>query len=161
MKPNKSRPQYSTTFGFQKESMLVSYVPKKEKAVILLSTMHSDSAASIDPETGDKNKPEVITFYNKTKGGVDSADKKTAATCARRTNRWPIMAVFYSLLNKACLNAFIIHVSNKNKDHRQARRDFLRDLGKQLIRSQLHERLSDRRGLQTELQKVVEACAFF
>ena len=80
--------------------MIASYVPKQKKAVIMLSTMHSD--ASIDKMTGDKQKPSVATFYNSTKGGVDIADKKCAATsCSRRTNRWP-MSLFYSLINKVC-----------------------------------------------------------
>ena len=39
----KLRPEYSSLFGFQKRNVaLCSYVPKKNKAVILLSTMHSD-----------------------------------------------------------------------------------------------------------------------
>ena len=108
MMPNKNRKSLSSQFGFQKEMMMVSYVPKPKKAVILLSTMHSD--ASIDKTTRDKQKPSVVTFYNETKGGVDTANKKCAATfCSRRTNRWP-MSLFYSLVNKVCLNSFIIYV---------------------------------------------------
>ena len=45
---------------------------------ILLSKMHSD--ASIDESTGDKQKSSVLTFYNGTKGGEDTADKKCAVT---------------------------------------------------------------------------------
>ena len=44
----------SSQFEFQKEMMMVSWVPKPKKAIILLSTMHSD--ASIDGTTGDKQK---------------------------------------------------------------------------------------------------------
>lgn len=50
-----------------------------------LSTLCDDS---IDPDTGDKYKPEVITFYNSTKGGVDVVDQmKTEYNVTRKSNR--------------------------------------------------------------------------
>ena len=58
--PNKSRLEFSSLFGFQKNCTLVSYVSKKRKAVILLSTMHH--APNV---TSDKiMKPEIILDYN-------------------------------------------------------------------------------------------------
>ena len=65
---------------------------RKNKCVILLSTMHNDGA--IDPDTGDTKKPEIITFYNFTKGAVDVVDELSALyTIARISNMWP-MAMF-------------------------------------------------------------------
>lgn len=49
---------------------MCSYMPKKNKAVILLSTMHSDMAVSNDA----KKKPDIISYYNKYKAGVDTMD---------------------------------------------------------------------------------------
>ena len=49
---------------------LVSHVSKKNKAVILLSTMHHSS--KIDEET---KKSEINLYYNSTKGGVDTLDQ--------------------------------------------------------------------------------------
>ena len=47
--------------------MIASYCPKKGKVVTLLSTMHLvKGTESLGPE----KKPEVITYYNATKGGV-------------------------------------------------------------------------------------------
>lgn len=46
---SKNREINSSLFGFQKDCTI--YVPKKNKVVILLSTLHND--ASIDQETGD------------------------------------------------------------------------------------------------------------
>ncbi|KRZ96624.1 hypothetical protein T08_10095 [Trichinella sp. T8] len=70
---------------------LVSYVPKKNKNVILLSSMnHDGSIVSI----GQREKPEIVLFYNKTKSGVDHADQ--LAQCyntARKSRRWPL-AIF-------------------------------------------------------------------
>eukprot|EP00064_Thunnus_orientalis_P025106 superscaffoldBa00011911_g25432 len=72
MKPSKSREVHSTEFGFNDNLTMVSYVRKKGKAVVLLSTMHHDKVVD---ENSRKKKPEVITFYNKTKGGVDTTDQ--------------------------------------------------------------------------------------
>lgn len=59
------RPEYSIVFDFQKDKTIVSYVPKKYKNVILVSSLHHDD--NIDEETNNKSKPEIITYYNKTK----------------------------------------------------------------------------------------------
>lgn len=65
--------------------------------------MHYDD--EIDEETGDKKKPDIITFYNWTKIGVDLVDQLCQNyNVARNTKRWP-MDVFYNLLNVAAINA--------------------------------------------------------
>ena len=48
MGPNKSRELYSSIFAFHENITMCSYVPKKNKPVILLSTMHSDIAVNED-----------------------------------------------------------------------------------------------------------------
>lgn len=68
--PSKHRDIGFTLYGFAGQNTLLSHVPKKNKAVILLSSMHHTEA--IDKSTG---KPEIIEFYNKTKGGVDEIYK--------------------------------------------------------------------------------------
>lgn len=50
---------------------MVSYVQKKGKSVVILSTMHNDKAVD---ESNPKKKPDVIQFYNKTKGGIGTMD---------------------------------------------------------------------------------------
>ncbi|KAJ4434657.1 hypothetical protein ANN_23222 [Periplaneta americana] len=70
---NKGREVLSSEFAFKDYTTLVSYVPKKNKAVVLLSAMHHDK--SIDSQSP-KKKPEIILQYNKTKGGVDLMDQK-------------------------------------------------------------------------------------
>lgn len=49
--PKKSRKRESSVFGFQKDSMLVSYVPKQNRAVILLSTMRNNIFAFLFNKT--------------------------------------------------------------------------------------------------------------
>lgn len=39
---------------------------------IAMSSMHNDD--KIDANTGDKQKPEIVTYYDRTKNGVDLID---------------------------------------------------------------------------------------
>ena len=54
-------------FGFQKDKLLVSFVPKRNKAVMLVSSMRDSGFR--DEAT---KKTEIILGYNMTKGGVDT-----------------------------------------------------------------------------------------
>jgi len=90
---SKKREVYSSIFAFQKETTIVSYTPRKNRNVLLLSTMHNDDA--IDPSTGESRKPEIITFYSLTKGAVDVVDEMSATySTARKCNRWPMVIFF-------------------------------------------------------------------
>ena len=62
-KASKARNIDTSIFGFNNSLTLVSFVPKENKAVILLSTSHH--APEINSTT---NKPEIILDYNKDKG---------------------------------------------------------------------------------------------
>ncbi|CAH1995715.1 unnamed protein product [Acanthoscelides obtectus] len=65
--PNKQRSIGSSLYGFTSDITLLSYVPKKYKAVLLVSSMHHNEG-----KVGESGKPEIIDFYNLTKRGVDS-----------------------------------------------------------------------------------------
>ena len=67
---SKNREVGSSLFGFQDGLTIVSFVPKYNKAVLLLSSKHHDS--QVDNQTG---KPIIILDYNKTKGAVDTIDQ--------------------------------------------------------------------------------------
>ncbi|CAK1595330.1 unnamed protein product [Parnassius mnemosyne] len=128
----------SSLFGFQKDITLVSYAPKKNKVVIVMSTMHHDN--SIDVSTGEKQKPEMITFYNSTKAGVDVVDELSSSyNVSRNSKRWP-MTLFYGVLNMAAINACIIYRANKNVTIK--RTEFIRNLGLSMIYEHLHSRKS-------------------
>ncbi|CAM4570235.1 unnamed protein product [Leuciscus chuanchicus] len=82
----KGRPALSTVFAFTKNTTAVSYVPKRGRNVILISTRHREAVVTEGP----KKKPEIITDYNRCKEGVDNLDKVVGTySCRRRTNRWP------------------------------------------------------------------------
>ena len=70
MAPSKRREVLSTVFGFHDKVTICSYVPKRSKAVVLLSSMHLDTEVSNNAQ----KKPEIIQYYNKKKTGVDTMD---------------------------------------------------------------------------------------
>ena len=62
------------------------YVPKQRKNVLVLSTMHDTP----EIDEGNRNKPIMIQFYNRTKGGVDTEDQMLDMYGAKvGTRRWP------------------------------------------------------------------------
>lgn len=134
----RTRPVNSSLFAFQDNCMIVSYVPKKYKNVLLISSMHDSD--SIDEESGDQMKPEIISFYNSTKGGVDVVDgMKAQYSVSRISFRWPLR-VFYSLLDIGGINAQII--LNGNTGEKIARKKFLKSLALELIKSHMTARAS-------------------
>ncbi|KAH9633010.1 hypothetical protein HF086_000370 [Spodoptera exigua] len=139
-KASKSRTSKSSLFGFQKDVTLVSYVPKINKAVNLLSTMHYDAA--IDPDTNEERKPEIITFYNRTKCGVDILDKMCKQySVLRNSRRWPL-TIFFDLMNIVGVNALVINQMNALPE-KITRRNFLHDLSFNLIKPLLIRQASN------------------
>lgn len=101
-------------FGFganPNQTLLLLFVPKKKKNVILLLTLHSND--EIDHETGDALRLEVISFNNLTKGGVDMVDRmKKEYSVKRISNRPSPMTIFNGLLNLITINSEIIYKAN-------------------------------------------------
>lgn len=90
--PYRSTEVNSSLYGFTKELTLLSYVPKKSKAVLTLSSTH---ISANDDQNG---KPSMISDYNIFKGGVDSLDLKCAnSSPSKGTTRWPI--AFFAMVN--------------------------------------------------------------
>lgn len=127
---------FSSRFGFQKDITLVSHVPKKNKIVLLMSSLHHDD--NIDESTGEKKKPEINTYYNLTKCGVDVADELSASyNACRNSKKWPL-TIFYSILNMSAINGAIIYRINSNSN--QKRRHYLKNLGLALVSDHLKTR---------------------
>jgi len=144
----KGKKQFSSTFAFSNGKTLVSYIPKPNKNVLLLSSLHDDN--SIDPGSGEQMKPEIITFYNSTKGGVDTADQLCANySVSRKVKRWP-MVIFFSMLNVSGINSQVIYLGNNQKSLR--RRIFLKTLAHELMLGELTRRSVKTVGMPTSLQ---------
>lgn len=108
--------------------MLTSYVKRKNKAVILLSS--GTTNVEIDDSTL-KKKPVTILHYNRTKGGVDTIDRMLASVSVRRfCRRWP-MVTFYNMVDLSLINAFSIYKSIFD-DEKKLRRQFLKEMAKAL-----------------------------
>ena len=124
-------------FGFREKLTLVSYIPKsnsKKKNVALISSMHQDK--KIDEPTGEDKKPEIITFYDSTKGGVDVVDMMMDKySVSRNSRRWPV-TVFFALLNISCVNLYVHNPQNKLK-----RRNFIKKVSLVLLQNTLKSRL--------------------
>ena len=146
--PSKRRDIHDSQFGFRREKTLVSYVPQKNKAVILLSTEHH-SQKMILSNTGPEviSKPEIIGAYNATKGPVDTFDKLVSEyTCRRNTRRWTKNALFF-LLDAAGYYAFVLEWSklpqNFQRNKKRQRRLRLECLAEQLIAEQMKNRINN------------------
>lgn len=136
----KGRDTYSSEFAFLENTkgVLVSYKPKKSntKNVLCFSTLHKDK--KIDESTNELAKPEIITFYNLTKGGVDVVDQmKSNYSVSRVSCRWPL-TVFFTLLNVGGINAHIIY--HYNTTIIEERRFFLKNLALDLMKAHLLSR---------------------
>ncbi|KAL7633073.1 UNVERIFIED_CONTAM: hypothetical protein RMT77_016649 [Armadillidium vulgare] len=142
MKEKHNREIGSSAFLYTKEMTLVSYVPTssktKKKVVLFLSSMHSQ------PTLGQSGKPEIIEYYNRTKGGVDSFDQMCAIySCGRKTKRWPL-CVFFGMINACVINSWIIHNDNmvRNRNKKMPRRNYMTELAINLIRPWAEHRLT-------------------
>ncbi|XP_030192961.1 piggyBac transposable element-derived protein 4-like [Gadus morhua] len=128
----RGRESLSSKFAFNDTHSLVSYLPKKNKNVILMSTLHKDSAVS----EAEHRKPQIILDYNRNKGGVDCLDKLTGTyTCKRMTARWPV-PVFHNILDVSACNAYAVWTAIDPAWYQGKcfkRRLFLAELGKALV----------------------------
>ncbi|XP_045064895.1 piggyBac transposable element-derived protein 4-like [Coregonus clupeaformis] len=129
---SKDRLLFSSKFAFTPTTTLVSYLPKKNKNVLLLSTLHTEAHVS---RRQDK-KPAIVLDYNSNKGGVDNLDKVIGTySCRRMTARWPLV-IFHNILDVSSYNAFVIWRELNPTwmpGKRNKRRVFLEQLGKALV----------------------------
>lgn len=137
--PSHTRPIQSSLFAFHDQYTLVSYVPKKNKAVVLLSTEHHTNEVNI--EKG--NKPKIIETYNSKKGGVDTFDHLVENfSCRRKTNRWPLNA-FMLMIDGAAQNAFVMKklFDNKEVNDPRLKRKTLEVLSEDLTKNLVEKRV--------------------
>lgn len=123
-------------FFHSKDTTLVSYTPKKNKIVLVVSNY-------LQSTTIENDKSVIILHYNKTKGGTDCFDWLCHShTVNRRTNRWP-MRVFTGMLDQAAVNARILlkcHETNAGRSAKISAKSCLDQLVLNLIRPHLENR---------------------
>lgn len=115
-------------FVFRRSETLLKYQAKKSRSVYLYSTKHHNKQIEHD------GKAEIVHFYNKHKGGVDSFNqKRDNYIFAPTTSRWPLV-VFHWIIDAASLNAYYLYGSYHRNESRRA---FQINLGHQLMRDQM------------------------
>ncbi|KAG5861322.1 hypothetical protein JTB14_009350 [Gonioctena quinquepunctata] len=116
---------------------LENYVPKQNKSVILLSSMHHD-----DRVDNTIKKPDIILFYNSTKAGVDALDEKCANySTSRRSRKWPT-TVFYCILNISGVNSRVLYQFARHGGE-ISRYNYLKELGSALCYQHVHTRINN------------------
>ncbi|XP_014823495.1 PREDICTED: piggyBac transposable element-derived protein 4-like, partial [Poecilia mexicana] len=125
---SKEREVFSSKFAFTPTPPLVSFLPKKNKNVVLLSTLHRDGDISVCED----RKPIIILEYNHNKGGVDNLDNVIGTySCRRMTAHWPL-AIFHNIIDVSSYNAFVIwrEINPTWMSRKHKRRVFLEQLEK-------------------------------
>lgn len=112
--------------GYQEDVTLISYLEeKKKRPVLCLSSIHKKV------ESDEGTKPNIVSYYNRTKGGVDSLDQRVNFyTVRRRCRRWPTV-LFYNSVDVSLYNGYIVYKEKFKEDI--TRRDYNIRLSKQLI----------------------------
>lgn len=146
---SKQREPLSSLFGFTKDITIVSYFPKRNRSVCMMSTMHHNNMV----EEGAKKLPDIISFYNLTKVGVDVLDQICANyKVGRRTRRWPL-TLWCRMMDISAANAGIIY-NAANPNNEMVRSRFLIDLGREMINEHLVRR-SQMKNIPRELKVTI------
>ncbi|CAH2089749.1 unnamed protein product [Euphydryas editha] len=117
---------FSTKLYKSNDTVLTIYKSKPRKKVLLLSSKHK----SVKIASNRKRTPETVSFYNKTKFGVDVLDQMARKYSVKAgSRRWPLQ-VFYNILDLAAINAWILY--KETCDENITRKQFLFQLAEEL-----------------------------
>lgn len=126
-------------FCYTDKITFVSYTPKKNKIVLVVSTYMLSNTVT-------EGKPNMILHYNQTKGGTDTFDQLCHSfTTARRTRRWPLRE-FFGMLDQAAVNARILYrckLINEGNTTKISAQSCLEELIQNLVKPSLQERLTN------------------
>lgn len=133
-------------------TVLVSFWDKGRKPVILVDTFHRHVPV---PPVGEKSL--TVLEYNRTKSGVDIADKRVKGlSCKRKCRRWPY-AVFSNMVDIAGNNGSIIFSArNPEKWRKQEQHySFLKATGYQLVDAHIRKRLENPASLRSSTKDAI------
>ena len=145
------RDDQSVKYAYCEEikSLLVSYLVKKKrgwKNVLVLNSMHRSVSVTNDA----RKKPNVIVFYDHTKGGVDVMDQMAGCFTTRfKSHRWTMNALSY-VLDTVRTNMNTLW-NEMNPDKKVSSYDFLWELGQSPIKPHIEYSYQNRNGIQTDI----------
>lgn len=153
--PDKSRELHSRIIAHDGVKTLTSYVCRKNRAVVFMST--NPDLAEGSPSTN-STMPIVNAHYNSKKVGVDMLDKVTKEySVSKPTKRWP-MALLYTLLEMAMHNAYVLFTTkypNWEQNNRRRKELFLKELACRLSEKNVQRRLKEAKagGVQNDIKE--------
>lgn len=139
LKSTRGREVFDSVFLWNHENraLLLSYTPKKNKNVLLISSMHNSGEISARED----RKPVVIQDYNVGKCGVDLMDSRIEDfTCKRKTNRYPLV-FFFNMLDVCLLNSFLLMGENYESD----RKSFIKIVAEKLAEGNIRSRANNKK----------------
>lgn len=93
---------------FNNELMIMKYRDKKD--IYLISTIHYCNEITTQYRGSERVKPELVVKYNSQMGGVDLCDAFISSyTCTKKRMNKFYHKQFRSLIDKSCLNSYIIY----------------------------------------------------
>ncbi|XP_026475643.1 uncharacterized protein LOC113389687 [Ctenocephalides felis] len=118
--------QFPSKFFTTDNCTLTIYKSKPTNKVLLLSSKHK----FVKVENNDKRLPETVSYYNKTKFGVDMTDQMASKFSTKsKSCRWPLQ-VFFIIFDLAGINAWILY--KQTTEANISRQDFLLKLAEKL-----------------------------
>ena len=93
--------------------LCVGYKDGSKQPILLSTKAKSGYCTATNSKGKEKMVPKVIKLYNESMGGVDMSNARLYAyLCKRRTMKWT-HKLFFALLGRSVLNAYIIYCENK------------------------------------------------
>jgi len=110
------------------DSILCSFWDKRNKPVLLISSMHPGETYRLE------GKSEIVTYYNAYKSGVDNFDKLVRNyRSQRKCRRWPY-GVFFNLVDASCI------IAHKLWPEKETHYEFKKELGKEMCMPLIQKR---------------------
>ena len=150
-----TREKKSSMYYSSEGQTMLSYYDKGNKPVLLLSTMHTSAENDIN------GVPEIVNFYNDTKGGTDNMDHMIRLYRSGKVScRWPL-TFFFNMMDVALLKSCIIYRSLQPPSHiKRFRRQFLLDVGYELLDPFIKMRLQSTRNLSTRILNAIKLIGY-
>lgn len=95
------REAFSSKLAFSTTTTLASYLPKGNKNVILLGTLHKMA----DISGREDRKPDIILDYKHNKGGVDNLHRATGPHCRRGMTVCRPLVIFHNITDMSSYDA--------------------------------------------------------